>query len=90
VKHATQHTLAKYSTFIDSLRSIEEIVEKSPGVFYRKSKPFLHFHEDPTGLYADLRVNADEEFTRVRVATKVEQTTFLKMVSTALTTPVHK
>ena len=32
------------------------------GVFYRRSHAFLHFHEDPTGLHADVRF--DEDFER--------------------------
>ncbi len=33
-----------------------ELKEKSRGVFYRKSKATLHFHEDPAGLFADMRI----------------------------------
>jgi len=30
-------------------------------VFYFRSKAFLHFHEDPKGLFADLRTGDDFE-----------------------------
>ena len=30
------------------------LIEKKRGVFYRKSRAFLHFHEDPKGMFADL------------------------------------
>jgi hypothetical protein len=36
------------------VRTLPSLVEKKRGVFYRKSKPFLHFHEDPKGMFADL------------------------------------
>ena len=41
------------------------------GVFYRGSRAFLHFHEDPSGFYADVRLDAD--FERMRVTTKAER-----------------
>ena len=31
------------------------MVEKKRGVFYFKSRAFLHFHEDPKGMFADIR-----------------------------------
>jgi hypothetical protein len=83
--HATENTLAKFSALLASLRAIEGLNEKRPGVFYRKSKAFVHFHEDPTGLFADLRVNVDEGFVRIRVESKVEQSTFIKTITSALT-----
>jgi hypothetical protein len=54
------------------------LVEKKPGVFYRKSKAFLHFHEDPSGLYVDVRVG--DEFERRRVETAKERGAFLALV----------
>jgi hypothetical protein len=70
VKHASQSTLEGMSAFLDQLRSIEGLVEKSPGVFYRRSKAFMHFHEDPSGVFADLRLNIDDPFTRLPVTTR--------------------
>ena len=50
------------------------LVERSPGVFYRKGRAFLHFHEDPSGLHADLRPGA--EWERFRVETAAERRAF--------------
>jgi hypothetical protein len=88
--HATENTLAKYSALFDSLRALNGLTEKRPGVFYRKSKAFLHFHEDPTGLYADLRVDADEGFVRMRVESMVEQSTLIETITAALIGPERK
>jgi hypothetical protein len=88
--HATENTLAKYSELLSSLRAVDGLKEKRPGVFYRKSKAFVHVHEDPTGLYADLRLHVDEGFVRMRVETKLEQSTFIEAITTALTGPAHK
>jgi hypothetical protein len=36
------------------LRTLPGLTEKKRGVFYRKSRAFLHFHEDPKGMFADI------------------------------------
>jgi hypothetical protein len=81
MKHATEATLLGLTSLLDELRK-RPIREKKLGIFYVKSKSFLHFHEDPSGLYADLRVG--EEFERFSVNTKAEQAVFLKAVDRVL------
>jgi len=88
--HATENTLAKYEALVASLRAIDGMNERRPGIFYRKSKAFLHFHEDPTGLYADLRMYVNDEFVRMRVTSRVEQSALITLVTSALTQPVRK
>jgi len=88
--HATENTLAKYEALLASLRAIDGMNERRPGIFYRKSKAFLHFHEDPTGLYADLRMYVNDEFVRMRVTSRVEQSALITLVTSALTQPVRK
>jgi hypothetical protein len=61
MKHAGQAALDALEGLLVQLRALGEIREKSRGVFYLRSKAFLHFHEDPTGLYADLRLGAGFE-----------------------------
>jgi hypothetical protein len=58
VKHATPAALGQIDGLLESIRTKPGLKEKSLGVFYRKSKPFLHFHEDRKGMFADL-MNAD-------------------------------
>ena len=48
-------------------------------MFYRRSKAYLHFHEDPTGLFADLRTG--EKFERFRVSSAGEQSHLLALVT---------
>ena len=50
--------------------------EKSRGVFYFKSKAILHFHEDPAGLFADLRTTGD--WRRFAVNTAAERAALLQ------------
>ncbi len=71
MRHATSEALDELEPFLERLRSEPGLVEKRRGVFYRRSKAFLHFHEDPSGLHADVRFG--EEFERVRAETDVER-----------------
>jgi hypothetical protein len=78
MKHAGGDTLEILEPFLVQVRSVEGLSEKKQGIFYRRSKAFLHFHEDATGLFADLRCG--ERFERFPVSTKTQQTTFLVRV----------
>jgi hypothetical protein len=78
MRHAGQDALGRIYPLLGELRSLPGMVEKKPGIFYRKSKAFLHFHEDPTGLYADLKVG--DVFERHRVETERERATFVRLV----------
>jgi hypothetical protein len=84
VKHASESTLEGLSTLLDRLRSIDGLVEKRPGVFYRRSKAFLHFHEDPSGIFVDIRINVDEPFTRLPVSTRGQQSELVSTITCAL------
>jgi hypothetical protein len=82
MKHASVAALHGLSELLEQIRVMDGIREKSFGVFYRKSTAFLHFHEDPAGLFADLRVGAD--FERYPVNTKTEWKALLRAMETAL------
>ena len=82
MKHAGSDALDRLEPLLAQLRDLPELREKSRGAFYRGSRAFLHFHEDPAGLFADIRVDA--EFERVRVTTRQEQSRLLAEVSAAL------
>ena len=66
MKHAGAAALDALEPLLGRLRALPGLKEKSRGVFYRGSRAFLHFHEDPTGFYADLR-NAAGDFDRFRL-----------------------
>ena len=80
MRHATSNALDKLEPLLVELRFVPGLVEKSRGVFYRKSKAFLHFHEDPSGLYGDVRFGQD--FERVRVESEAEQQALLSRIHT--------
>lgn len=47
--------LAPLEPALDAIRKIEGLVEKKPGIFYFKSKGFMHFHESDGKIWADIR-----------------------------------
>ena len=53
MKHAGEQALDELETLLAALRPLPGMIEKQRGVFYRKSKAFLHFQT--RGLFADLR-----------------------------------
>ncbi len=82
VKHATTMALERLSELLDQIRTKDGIKEKKLGIFYRKSKSFLHFHEDPAGLFADLTVGDD--FDRYPVNSRDEWNALLSAIDRAL------
>jgi hypothetical protein len=55
MKHAGAGALEALGDLLANLRARTGLAEKRPGIFYVKGRAFLHFHEDPAGLFADLR-----------------------------------
>ena len=55
MRHARDHDLDRIEPLLARLRGLPDMVEKKRGTFYRKSRGFLHFHEDPKGMFADIR-----------------------------------
>lgn len=67
MRHARDEDLDRLDPLLAALRTLPGLVEKTRGVFYWKSRAFLHFHEDPAGLFADIRDATGAEFERVEV-----------------------
>ena len=99
MKHAGSDALDTLEGLLQQLRAVGGLKEVKRGVFYRrslesradaralnsvKSKAFLHFHEDPKGLFADLL--QDGKRTRVPVTTDADQAAFLEEVARRLAT----
>jgi hypothetical protein len=82
MKHADDTTLDAIEPVLLHLRRLDGIREKKRGLFYRKSQAFLHFHDDPRGIFADVR--GDTGWRRYRVSTDAERRRFLQMMKTLL------
>jgi len=83
VRHATPVGLERISDLLEGLRGVNGLVERSPGVFYRRSRAFLHFHDDPAGMFADVRLTGDD-LVRLRVTSQAEQAALLEQVRRAV------
>jgi hypothetical protein len=53
-------------------------------VFYLKARAFLHFHDDPSGIFADVRLVDD--FVRLPVTSSSEQSDLLDRIDGCLST----
>ncbi|KVE35581.1 hypothetical protein WS68_06430 [Burkholderia sp. TSV86] len=78
MKHADATALDRLEDLLVELRALPGLKERSRGVFYLRGKPFLHFHVDPQGLFADLR--RDSGFDRFAVDTAANRGKFLRAV----------
>ena len=85
MKHAGKATLALLEPFLAELRQRPPLREKSNGSFYVKSKGYLHFHDDPTGIFADVKLDF-VEFVRYRATTETEQRALLARIDRSLAT----
>ena len=83
MRHARPEALERLEPLLQELRKLSVLREKSRGTFYRGPKAFLHFHEDPAGLFADVKL-AGPEFTRRRVSTAAERRSLLAAVRRTL------
>jgi hypothetical protein len=67
-------TAVEHEDLVDALRSVDGLVDVGhdrPNLHYR-SRPFLHFHEDSEGTYADVRFGTGD-FEPVPASTPQER-----------------
>ena len=82
MRHARPDALDTLEPLLAEIRVHAALKEKTRGVFYLRGKAWLHFHEDPAGLFADLRQGGD--WLRLRVSEPAEQHALLLAVDQAL------
>jgi len=82
MKHAGPAALDQLEPILRQLRKLEGLREPKRGLFYRGSSAFLHFHEDPAGMFADIKL--DGAFQRFRVSTRKEIDALLARAARAL------
>jgi hypothetical protein len=79
MKHAGPEALDALAELLEEIRRHADLREPKRGTFYRKSSAFLHFHEDPAGLFADLKVEG--EYQRLPVSTAAQQRVLLRRIA---------
>jgi N-acetylglutamate synthase-like GNAT family acetyltransferase len=67
MRHARAADLDRIEPLLARLRGFDALVEKSRGIFYVRSRAFLHFHEDHGAMFADVRTAGDGGLVRIRV-----------------------
>ena len=83
MKHATDETLARIPDLLEAIAQyVPPLKEKKRGTYYLKSAAFLHFHDDPSGIFADLKV--DGEWVRYRVSEPLEWPELLDAIQAQL------
>ena len=82
MKHAGDEALDALEDLMTEIRKLDGLRERRRGAFYKKSVGFLHFHEDPAGLFADLKI--DDRFERFPVNTEAERKQLLAKAEAAL------
>ena len=70
-----------HEELVDALRAIDGLDDLGQGApnFAFRSRPFLHFHEHPDGIYADVRLGGGD-FQPVWVSTPGERLELLALV----------
>jgi hypothetical protein len=76
VKHATPATVEALEPLRAQIRGLDGLKERQPGLFERAGRAYLHFHEDPAGLFADVR--AGDDWDRYRVSTVAERRALIR------------
>ena len=68
MKHAGAAALDRLEPLLQQIRAPPgTLKEKSRGIFYLKSRAYLHFHEDPAGMFADIRAADGKDFDRLKL-----------------------
>jgi hypothetical protein len=85
MKHAGEAALDQVESLLVELRQLDGLRERKRGVFYRKSSALIHFHEDPAGIFADLRTGG--QWTRLPVNTASQRRRLLRLIRETLAIP---
>jgi hypothetical protein len=76
LKHATPATIDVLEPLRRQIAKLDGLAERKPGLFTKGGRAYIHFHEDPAGIFADVR--AGDDWDRYRVSTVAERQTLLR------------
>jgi hypothetical protein len=83
MRHAGEAALDRLEgLLLEVRRRHPQLKERKRGAFYRGGQGWLHFHEDPAGLFADLKSGA--EWTRLPVNVEAERAALLRRLKQTL------
>ena len=78
-----ESTLETPAPLLGFLRSYDVLEETSGPKFLLRGKDFIHFHDDPDGLWADTRLSKEGR-VRMSVATREEQGELMGKIANTL------
>ena len=83
MRHAGAAALDRLDDLLQEVRRRHpQLKERKRGAFYRGGQGWLHFHEDPAGLFADLKIGGTWE--RLPVNSAAERAALLARLAQAL------
>jgi hypothetical protein len=83
MRRATSAALDRLDDLLQAVRRRHpQLKERKRGAFYRGGAGWLHFHEDPAGLFADLKIGGTWE--RLPVNSAAERAALLARLTQAL------
>jgi hypothetical protein len=83
MRHAREAALDRLDGLLSQVRHRHpQLKERKRGAFYRGGQGWLHFHEDPSGLFADLKIAG--EWTRFAVDSAAERKVMLQRLADTL------
>ncbi|MGH6719234.1 MAG: hypothetical protein ACREER_07940 [Alphaproteobacteria bacterium] len=82
MRHAGTAALEALEPLFAELRRLPGLTERRPGVFYRGGQAFLHCHDDPAGLFVDLK--QDGAFVRYPATAPKDRRTIVTAAAAAL------
>ena len=82
MRHATAAALDQLEELLVHARALPGLRERKRGAFYRGGAGWLHFHEDPAGLFADLKIGG--QFARFPVNTAAQRALLLRKLRASL------
>jgi len=83
MRHAGAAALDRLDGLLQQVRRRHpQLKERKRGAFYRGGRGWLHFHEDPAGLFADLKVGG--EWVRLPVNAATECAALLRRLEETL------
>jgi hypothetical protein len=83
MRHAGAAALDRLDDLLQEVRRRHpHLKERKRGAFYRGGQGWLHFHEDPAGLFADLKI--DGAWMRFAVNSAGERAALLRRLEKVL------
>jgi hypothetical protein len=80
MRHASDEDLDQLEPLLDRLRDLPGLTERSRDAFYRRSRAYLHFHQNPAGFFADVRTQDAQDFARHAVTSDDQQAALFEIV----------